>query len=104
MKTLLACAVVSVVVLAGAGNALASEAMAKKYGCFACHSMDKKSVGPAFKDVAAKYRGDAGAEAKLVARIKNGGGGVWGPNPMPSNSAVPDADVRALVKWVLSLR
>ena len=66
--------------------------------------MDKKLVGPAYKDVAAKYRGDAGAEAKLVAKVKNGGSGVWGPIPMPPNSTVPDADVKALVKWVLSLK
>lgn len=104
MKTLVACLFVSAGLLVSAGNALAQEALAKKYNCLACHSVDKKIVGPAYKDVAAKYKGDAGAEAKLVAKVKNGGSGVWGPIPMPPNSSVPDADVKALVKWVLSLK
>ena len=104
MKTLVISLFVSAGLLASAGNALASEALAKKYNCLTCHAMDKKLVGPAYKDVAAKYRGDAGAEAKLVAKVKNGGSGVWGPIPMPPNSTVPDADVKALVKWVLSLK
>lgn len=80
----------------------ANEALAKKHACFACHATDKKMVGPAYKDVAAKYRGDKGAEAKLVDKVKKGGTGVWGQVPMPPNAAVPDADVRALVKWILS--
>ncbi len=104
MKTLVACLFVSAGLLVSAGNALAQEALAKKYNCLACHSVDKKIVGPAYKDVAAKYKGDAGAEARLVAKVKNGGSGVWGPIPMPPNSSVPDADVKALVKWVLSLK
>ena len=61
-------------------------------------------VSKRYKDVAAKYRGDAGAEAKLVAKVKNGGSGVWGPIPMPPNSSVPDAAVKALVKWVMALK
>ncbi len=81
---------------------LADEAMAKKYNCTACHSIDKKLIGPAYKDVAAKYAGDAGAAAKLVAKVKAGGSGVWGPVPMPPNAAVPDADVNALVAWILA--
>ncbi|MFA5915593.1 MAG: c-type cytochrome [Burkholderiales bacterium] len=104
MKTLIACLFVSAGLLASVGNALAQEALAKKYNCLACHSVDKKVVGPAYKDVAAKYKGDAGAEARLVAKVKNGGSGVWGQIPMPPNSTVPDADVKALVKWVLSLK
>ena len=59
-------------------------------------------VGPAYKEVAAKYRGDKTAEAKLAEKIKKGGVGVWGQVPMPPNAAVPDADVKALVKWILS--
>ena len=98
------CILVSAVLLASAGNAFASEALAKKYNCLACHSVDKKLVGPAYTDVAAKYKGDAGAEAKLVAKVKNGGTGTWGQIPMPPNSTVPDADVKTLVKWVLSLK
>ena len=104
MKTLGTCLFVSATLLASAGNALAQEALAKKYNCLACHSVDKKVVGPAYNDVAAKYKGDAGAEARLVAKVKNGGSGVWGQIPMPPNSTVPDADVKSLVKWVLSLK
>jgi cytochrome c len=80
----------------------AQEELAKKHACLACHAVDKKLVGPAYKDVAAKYRGDAGAEAKLVEKVKKGSQGTWGQVPMPPNASVPDADVRALVKWILS--
>jgi cytochrome c len=59
-------------------------------------------VGPAYKDVAKKYAGDKGAEAKLIAKVKAGGSGVWGPVPMPPNAQVSDADVKTLVKWILS--
>ncbi|HXJ08078.1 MAG TPA: c-type cytochrome [Burkholderiales bacterium] len=82
--------------------AAAQEELAKKHNCLACHAVDKKVVGPAYKDVAKKYRGDKTAEAKLVEKVKKGGVGVWGQVPMPPNAAVPDADVKALVKWILS--
>jgi cytochrome c len=82
--------------------AQAQEELAKKHACLACHAVDKKLVGPAYKDVAAKYRGDASAEAKLVEKVKKGSQGTWGQVPMPPNTNVPDADVRALVKWILS--
>ena len=85
-----------------AAPAAASEELAKKHACFACHAVDKKLVGPSYKDVAAKYRGDKGAEAKLFDKVKKGGTGVWGQIPMPPNAAVPDADVKALVKWIMS--
>jgi cytochrome c len=85
-----------------AAPAAASEELAKKQGCFACHATDKKLVGPSYKDVAAKYRADKGAEAKLFDKVKKGGTGVWGTVPMPPNAHVPDADIKALVKWVLS--
>jgi len=94
--------VVAVAALAVALPAAANEALAKKHACFACHAVDTKLVGPAYKDVAAKYRKDKGAEARLVEKVKKGGTGVWGQVPMPPNSAVPDADIRALVKWILS--
>ena len=87
-----------------AAPALANEELAKKHACTACHSVDKKVVGPAFKEVAAKYKGNAKAEAMLVDKVKKGGVGVWGQVPMPPNSAVPDADIKTLVKWVLSLK
>jgi len=90
------------VALPAALPARASEELAKKHACFACHSVDKKLVGPAYKDVAAKYRGVKGAEARLVEKVKKGGAGVWGATMMPPNAAVPDADLRALVKWILS--
>jgi len=82
--------------------AYAQEELAKKHACLACHAVDKKLVGPSYKDVAAKYRGDAGAEAKLVEKVKKGSQGTWGQVPMPPNANVPDADVRTLVKWILS--
>lgn len=82
--------------------AVADVAMAKKYNCTACHAVDKKLIGPAYKDVAAKYKGDAGAAAKLVEKVKKGGSGVWGAVPMPPNPAVPDADLKALVDWILA--
>ena len=87
---------------AAALPAYAQEDLAKKYNCFACHAVDKKLVGPSYKDVAAKYRNDPGAEAKLFDKVKKGGQGVWGQVPMPPNSQVPDADLKSLVKWVLS--
>lgn len=79
-------------------------AMMQKYGCSACHAIDKKVVGPAYEDVAAKYRSDKGAEAKLVQKVESGGSGVWGQVPMPPNSAVPEADIKALVAWILTLK
>ena len=104
MKTLISCLFVSAGLLAGAGNALASEALAKKYNCLACHSVDKKLVGPSYQEIAAKYKGQKDAETKLVAKVKNGGAGAWGQVPMPPNASVPEADIKALVTWVLSTK
>jgi cytochrome c len=81
----------------------AAEALAKKSNCVACHSVDKKIVGPGFKEVAAKYKGDATAEEKLIAKVKQGGQGVWGPVPMPPNPQLKDEDVKTLVHWILSI-
>ena len=87
-----------------AGQAAADQALAQKSGCLACHGVDKKVLGPAFKDVAAKYKGDKSAEGKLVDKVKKGGSGVWGPIPMPANSPqVKDGDIQTIIKWVLSL-
>jgi cytochrome c len=91
--------------LLAAAPAQASEALAKKHACVACHVVKgAKTVGPAYADVAKKYAGQKGVEATLVEKVKKGGTGVWGQIPMPPNSAVPDADVRALVKWILSIK
>jgi cytochrome c len=102
---LLAVAAAGSMLVAGqAGAADAAQALAQKSGCLACHSIDKKVLGPAYKDVAAKYKGDKTAEAKLIAKVKAGGSGVWGPMPMPANSPqVKDADIKTIVEWVLSL-
>ena len=82
----------------------AAEAMMKKDGCAACHAVDKKIIGPSYQEVAAKYKGDKDAAAKLAKKVKEGGSGVWGQVPMPPNVAVPDADVKALVDWILTLK
>ena len=82
----------------------AGQALMQKNGCGACHAVDKKIVGPAYQDVAAKYKGDAGALAKLSQKVKTGGAGVWGPVPMPPNPQVADGDIKALVSWILTLK
>lgn len=87
-----------------AGQASADQALAQKSGCMACHSVDKKVLGPAYKDVAAKYKGNKEAEAKLVDKVKKGGSGVWGPIPMPANSPqVKDEDIKKVVQWILAM-
>lgn len=80
----------------------ADEALLKKHNCIACHAIDKKLVGPAYQDVAKKYKGQKDAAAKLAEKVKKGGQGVWGPVAMPPNPQVPDADIRKLVQFILS--
>jgi cytochrome c len=87
-----------------ASASFANQELATKSACMACHAVDKKIVGPSYQEVAKKYAGDAGAEAKLIEKVKKGGSGVWGPVPMPPNVAVKDEDVKALVKWILSMK
>jgi len=89
---------------AGVAHADPNTDLLAKSGCTACHAVDKKVVGPAYNDVAAKYKGDASAPAKLAEKVKKGGSGVWGPVPMPPNTAVPDADIKKLVAYILSLK
>ena len=85
--------------------AQASEDLAKKHMCTTCHVVKgAKTIGPSYADVAKKYAGQKDAEAKLAEKVKKGGQGVWGQVPMPPNAAVPDADIKALVKWVLSAK
>ena len=86
-----------------AGPAFASADLAAKKNCMACHAADKKLVGPAYKDVAAKYAGQKDASAKLAAKIKAGGVGVWGQVPMPPNP-VSDAEAKQLADWVLTVK
>ncbi len=83
--------------------AQASEALLKKYNCTACHATDKKLVGPSYKDVAKKYKGQKDAADMLAQKIKKGGKGVWGPVPMPPNPAVSDADLKKMVSFILAL-
>ena len=92
--------------LAASGAVLAQSAedLIKKNGCSACHSNDKKIVGPAYADVAAKYKGDASAAARLMEKVKKGGQGVWGPVPMPPNPNVSDADLKIIITYVLALK
>ena len=78
--------------------------MMKKDGCAACHAIDKKIVGPAYVEVAAKYKGDKDAVAKLAKKVKDGGSGVWGPIPMPPNATTPPADMMRWSAWILTLK
>lgn len=100
MKTLTV--VLSAVAILSAGPALADEALAKKNLCLSCHAVDKKMMGPSFKEISAKHKGDKGAEAKLVNAINNGSKGVYGQIPMPAQAKAA-ADAPALAKWILSL-
>ncbi|MDB5959022.1 MAG: cytochrome [Massilia sp.] len=83
-------------------SAMANADLAKAKNCMACHAVANKLVGPAFKDVAAKYAGQKDAEDKLVTKVMKGGSGAWGAVPMPANPQVNEAEARTLVKWVLS--
>jgi len=82
----------------------AADALMKKNGCAACHAVDKKIIGPSYLDVAAKYRPDKDAIAKLSKKVKDGGVGVWGQIPMPPNANIPDADIKELVTWIMTLK
>jgi cytochrome c len=84
--------------------AFADLALATSKNCMACHGVDKKVIGPAFKDVAAKYKDDKGAVDMLATKIMKGGAGVWGPVPMPANTQVNDADAKKLAAWVLQAK
>ena len=85
-----------------AAPVFADLALATAKNCMACHAMDKKLVGPAYKDVAAKYAGDKTAADKLATKVMKGGSGVWGVIPMPANPQVNEAEAKKLVAWVLS--
>lgn len=88
--------------VAAAAPAFADQALATAKNCMACHAVDKKLVGPAYKEVAKKYAGDKAAADKLAAKVMKGGSGVWGAIPMPANPQVNEAEAKKLVAWVLS--
>ena len=90
--------------VAAASPAMADEAMAKAKNCMACHAIDKKVVGPAYKDVAKKYAGQAGAADMLADKIMKGSTGTWGPVPMPPNTNVNAAEAKSLATWILTLK
>ena len=94
----LLCAVVT------SSASLADQALAKSKNCFACHAQDKSIVGPAFKDVAAKYAGDKSALDYLAKKIQTGGEGVWGSIPMPPHAQISDAQAKKLAAWVLNTK
>lgn len=89
--------------LATTGVAHADLALAQSKNCTACHAVDKKLIGPSFKDVAAKYKDAEGSAAKLAGKVRAGGVGVWGQIPMPANPQVSEQEAGTLVKWILSL-
>lgn len=90
--------------LAVTSPAFADEALAKSKNCMACHAVDKKVVGPSYKEVAKKYAGDAKATDMLASKIIKGGSGVWGPVPMPANAQVNDAEAKKLVSWIMAMK
>ena len=102
IRVLAASAVTLGLLLAGAVQA--DEKLAQANGCMTCHQIDKKVLGPSYKEVAAKYRDNKTAEATLVKKVKDGGKGVWGDMVMPPNAHVKDGDIASLVKWILALK
>ncbi len=104
MKTIAAVSCAALVSIFAATPVLASEDLAKQKACMACHAVDKKLVGPAYKDIAEKYKADKDADKKLAAKIRAGSSGVWGQIPMPANAAVNEAEALTLSKWVLAAK
>ncbi len=92
------------VALTATAPAFADQALATAKNCMACHAVDKKLVGPSYKDVAAKYASDKSAVDKLAAKIIKGGSGVWGPVPMPANAQVNDAEAKKLAAWIMTVK
>ncbi len=87
---------------AGKVDMAAGQALAQKSGCMGCHKIDGKLLGPGYKDVAAKYKGNKKAEELLIVKVSKGGSGVWGAIPMPPSAAVKPADIKTLVQWILA--
>ena len=104
MKVMLLAASTTIMSLGAVATASADPlALATQRGCMACHQVETKVVGPAYKEVAAKYKGQDGAAEMLAAKVKAGGTGDWGPVPMPPNAHVSDEDIKAIVDWLLTL-
>ena len=102
MKRILAAIATVGTLLAVSTPALADMALANSKNCMACHAVEKKLVGPSYKDIATKYAGQADAVDKLSGKVIKGGAGAWGPVPMPANAQVSDADAKKLVAWILA--
>ena len=102
MSTVRIAAIVTACMLSA--SAFANPELAQKKNCMACHSIDQKVIGPAYKDVAAKYAGQADVVAKLTQKVMKGGSGVWGAVPMPANPQVNEAEAKQLVQWILTLK
>ena len=103
-RTTLIPALAAALVTLSAAPAFAQADLAQKKNCMACHAVDKKVVGPSYKDVAAKYAGQKDAVDKLAGKVVKGGSGVWGNIPMPANPQVTDAEAKQLVQWILTLK
>lgn len=98
-------ALFGVMMMPVSAHAATPEDLLKSSGCMGCHAIGQKgALGPDFKEIAKRYRGDKNAEAKLFEKVKKGGGGVWGPMPMPPQNEVKDENIRTLVKYILSLK
>ena len=102
MKRILAAIATVGTLLAVSTPALADMALANSKNCMACHAVERKLVGPSYKDIATKYAGQADAVDKLSGKVIKGGAGAWGPVPMPANPQVSDADAKKLVAWILA--
>ena len=94
----------ALLLMVGSEMAYANEALARQNNCMACHAIGSALVGPSYKDVAAKYKGDAEAAAKLIKSIREGGTGKWGQMAMPPQSQLSEANARKLATWVLGLK
>ena len=99
MKSLLALSALGLLAFGGAAGA--NDELYKTKNCFACHRVDRTHLGPAFKSVAAKYADDKTADVRLARKIREGGGGVWGPDVMPPQTQVTDAEALTLSRWIL---
>jgi cytochrome c len=101
-RVIAACAMGAAMALCGAAQA--NEKLAQASGCTTCHGIDKKVIGPAYKDVANKYRNDKSAQAALEKKVKAGTKGAWGDIPMPPNAHVKDEDIKTIVQWILAIK